>query len=91
MLEMHLREPGLTDNAGGSFTKNKERRKKFKETGNSRYIYQNELDKACVQHDMVYRDFKDLTSRKASDKYCMIKHLKLLKIQNMMDIKADLL
>ena len=33
-----------------------------------RYIYQNELDKACLQHDMVYADFKDLTRRTTSDK-----------------------
>ena len=35
---------------------------------NLRYIYQNELDKACFQHDMAYGDFKDLTKRIASDK-----------------------
>ena len=40
----------------------------MKETGDSRYIYQNELDKTCFEHDIVYRDFKDLTRRKASDK-----------------------
>ena len=48
--------------------KNKERIQKFKETGNSRYIYQNKLDKACFQHDLAYGDFKDLTRRTASDK-----------------------
>ena len=47
--------------------KNKERIQKFKETGDSRYIYQNEPDKACFKHDMVYGDFKDLT-RSDSDK-----------------------
>ena len=41
---------------------------KHKETGNSRYIYQNELDKASFQHDMISGDFKDLTRRKASKK-----------------------
>ena len=41
---------------------------KFKETGYSRYIYQNELDKACFQHNMAYGDFEDLTRRTASDK-----------------------
>ena len=40
----------------------------FKETGDSRYTYQNELDQFCFQYDMVYRDFKDLTRRIASDK-----------------------
>ena len=41
---------------------------KFKETGNSRYIYQNELDTACFQHDMAYGDFKYLSRRTVSDK-----------------------
>ena len=48
--------------------KNKKRKQKFKETGDSRYIYQNELDKACFQHNADYGDFKDLTRRAASDK-----------------------
>ena len=49
------------------FTKNKERIKKFKETGDTSYIYKNELDKACFQHDMAYGDFKDLAKRTAAD------------------------
>ena len=40
---------------------------KFKRTGYSRYIYKNELDKVCFQHDMAYGDFKDL-KRTAADK-----------------------
>ena len=36
--------------------KNKERIKTFKETGDSRYIYQSELDKACCHHDLAYGD-----------------------------------
>ena len=36
--------------------------------GDSRYIYQNELDKVCFQHDMAYGDFKDLNRRTAADK-----------------------
>ena len=48
--------------------KNKERIQKFKETGDTNYIYKNELDKACFQHDMAYGDFKDLARRRASDK-----------------------
>ena len=63
MPEMYLRELGFTYSASGPFTKNKERIQKFKVTGDSRYIYQNELDKACFQHDMAYGDFKDLTRR----------------------------
>ena len=60
MPEMHLRQPGFTYIGCGPFTKNKERIQKFKQTGVSRYIYRNELDKACFQHDMAYEDFKDL-------------------------------
>ena len=59
---MHLRQSRFTYSACGSFRKNKERIQKFKETGDSRYIYQNEL------HDMAYGDFKDLTRTTVSDK-----------------------
>ena len=59
--EMHLRKPGFIYNACPSFNIIKERIQKFKERGHSRYIYQNELDKACFQHDTGYVDFKDLT------------------------------
>ena len=48
--------------------KNKERIRKFKETGDTNYIYKNEPNKACFQHDMTYGDFKDLARRAASDK-----------------------
>ena len=65
---MHLRQPGYTYSACGPSTKNKNRIQKFKETGDSRYIYQNELDKACFQHGMTYGDFEDLTRRTVSDK-----------------------
>ena len=68
MPEMHLKQPGFTQSASGSFTKNKERIQKFKETGDTSYIYKNGLDKACFQHAMVYGDFKELARRTASDK-----------------------
>ena len=61
MPEVHLRQPGFSYSACEPFKKNKERIQKFKETGDLRYIYQNELDKACFQHDMAYGYFKDLT------------------------------
>ena len=57
MPETPLKQPGFTYSASGSFTKNKERIKKFKETGNTSYIYKNELDKAYFQHDMAYWRF----------------------------------
>ena len=66
--EMHLRQPGFTYIASGPFTKNKERIEKFKETGDSRYTYRNDQDKACFQHDMANGDFKDLTTTTASEK-----------------------
>ena len=68
MPEMHLRQRQFTYSACGPFTKNKERIKKFKETGDSRYIYRDELDKAFFQHDMAYGYFKDLAKRAAADK-----------------------
>ena len=52
-----------------------------------RYIYRNELDKACFQHDMAYGDFKDLAKRTATDKVLRDKAFNIAKIQNMMDIK----
>ena len=68
MPEMHLEQPEFTYNACGPFTKNKEIIQKFIETGDTSYIYKNELDKACFQHDMAYGNFKDLARRTASDK-----------------------
>ena len=67
MPEMHLKQPGFTCSACGPFTKNNERIQEFKETGDIKYIYRNEFDQACFQHDMAYGDFKDLVKRAASD------------------------
>ena len=61
MPEMHLRQPGFTYSACGPFTKHKERIKKFEQTGDTQYIYRNELDKACFQHDTAYTNNKDLS------------------------------
>ena len=82
---MHLKQltalgkPGFTYSACGPFTKNKERFKKSKETGDTNYIYKNELDKACFKHDMAYGDFKDLARRTASDKILRDKALNIAK------------
>ena len=65
MPEMHLKQTGFTYSTCGPFTKNKERTQKL---GDTNYIYKNELDKACFQHDMAYGDFKDLARRTASEK-----------------------
>ena len=89
MPEMHLRQPQFTHSACGLFTKHKQRTQKFKETGDTKYIYKNELDKACFAHGATYSDSKVLTKRTAADKFLEIEHLILLKIQNMMGIKED--
>ena len=89
MPDMHLRQPGFTYSVCGPFTKNKERIKKFKETGETSYIYKNELHKACFQHDMAYGDFKDLAKRNAADKVLRDKAFKIASDQKYMDIKED--
>ena len=68
MPEMHLKQPQFVYSACGPFTRHKERIKKFKQTGDTRYIYRNELDKACFQHDSAYADHKDLINRTEADK-----------------------
>ena len=68
MPGMHLRQPGFSYSACGPFTKHKERIKKFKQTGDTQYIYRNELDKACFQHATAYADNKDLLNRTLADK-----------------------
>ena len=68
MPEMHLRQPQFVYSTCGPFTRHKERINKFKQTGDTRYIYRNYLDKACFQHDSAYADHKDLINRTKSDK-----------------------
>ena len=82
MPEMHLKQPGFTYSACEQFTKNEKRIQKFKETGNTSYIYKNELNKACFQHDMAYVDFKDWRRRAASDKILEKKVFNIAKILN---------
>ena len=68
MPEIHLRQPQFTYSACGPFTKHEQRTQKFKETGDTNYIYKNELDKACFVHDAAYSNSKDLTKRTVADK-----------------------
>ena len=91
MPEMHLKQPGFTYSACGPFTKNKEKILKFKETRDTSYIYKNELDRACFEHDMAYGDFKDLKRRTASDKVLRDKAFNIAKNPNIMGIKEGLL
>ena len=66
--KIHLRQPRFVYSACGPFTRHRERIKEFKRTGDTRYIYRNELDKACFQHDSAYVDHKDLINRTEADK-----------------------
>ena len=68
MPEIHLRQPQFTYSACGPFAKHEQRIQKFKETGDTNYVYKNELDKACLVHDAAYSDSKDLTKRTVADK-----------------------
>ena len=77
MPEMHLKQPGFADSACGPFIKNKERIQKLKKTGDTSYIYKNELDKACFHHDMAYGDFKGLAKRTATDEVLRNKAFKI--------------
>ena len=77
MPEMHLKQPGFTYSACGPFTKNKGRIEKFMKTGNTDFIYRNELDKACFQHDMANGKAKDLVRRTQSDKVLRDKAFKI--------------
>ena len=58
---MHLKQPDFTYSACGLFTKNKERIQKFMQSRNTNYIYKNNLDRPCFQHDMAYDKYKDFT------------------------------
>ena len=79
MPETHLKQPRFTHITCGSITENKERIQKLKATGDTSYIYKNKLDKACFQHDMAYRDFKDLKRRTFSDRFLRDKAFNIAK------------
>ena len=63
MPGMSFRQSGFTYSACRTFTKNRTRIQEFKATGDSRYIYKNELDNACFQHNMIYEDFQRSTKK----------------------------
>ena len=77
MPEMYLRQPGLTYSACGPFTRSKERIENFMQTGNTDFIYRNELNKACFQYNMAYGKSKDLAKRTPSDKVLKDKAFKI--------------
>ena len=43
MPELHLKQPGFTYSACGTFTKHRERIQKFRETGNFKHLYSKEI------------------------------------------------
>ena len=77
MPEMHLRQSGFTYTGCGPFTKSKERIKKFMQSGNTDFVYKNELDEACFQYDMAYGKPQDLIKRTKSDKVLKDKAFKI--------------
>ena len=84
---MYLRQPWFSYSACGLFTKKKEKLQTFKETGDSWYIYQNQLESLLSTWHGVFRDFKDLPRKTVSEK---VLWEKAFNIQNMMDCFASL-
>ena len=82
MPEIHLRQPGFIYSACGPFTKHRDRINKFMNTGDTRFIYRNDLEKACFQHDSAYSDSKDLVKRTQSDKILIDKAFNIAKNPN---------
>ena len=48
------------------------------QTGNTNFIYKNELDKACFQNDMTDGKWKDLVKKTQSDKVLKNKAFKIV-------------
>ena len=68
MSQFRLKQPWFTYSACGPFTKHREWIQEFRQTGNLKHLYRNELDKACFAHDAGYSDSKDLVNRTTSNK-----------------------
>ena len=78
MPELHLGDPIVKKySACGPFTKHTKGIQDFLNTGKLNYIYKNDLDKACFQHDMAYNKYKDLGKRTQSDKFLKNKAFKI--------------
>ena len=86
MPKTDLKQPGFTYSTCSPLTKKQEKNEKVKQTGKTGYIYKNDFEKACFQHDMAYGKQKDLTKRTQSDKALTDKAFKV-----MMDIEEDYL
>ena len=82
MPELYLKQPVFTYRACGPFTKHRERIQKFRETGDLKHLYRNELDKACFALDAAYSDSKDLAKRSISDKILKDRAYEIAKNRN---------
>ena len=89
LTELHLKQLRFTHSACDSFTENKERIKKFIQSGNANFIYRNELHKACFHKIWLMVNLKIQQKELNQTKFREIKHLKLPTIQNMMNTKDD--
>ena len=74
---MDLKQLRFTNTVRRPSTKNKERIEKFMQTGNTYFIYRNELDKVCFQHSMALGKSKDLAKRTQSGKVLRDKAFKI--------------
>ena len=78
MPELHLVDPIVKKySTCGPFTKHTKRIQDFLNTGKLNYIYKNDLDKTCFQHDMAYNKYKDLETRTQSDRVLKDKSFKI--------------
>ena len=79
MPKMHLRQPEFTYNACEPYTKYKESIQELQKSGDSRYVYQNELYKLCFEHNIAYGEFNFLPRRLVSNKVLCDKALHMIK------------
>ena len=82
MSKLHLKQPGFTYSACGTFTKHRHRIQKFRETTNLKHLHRNELDKACFVHDAAYSDSKDLVKKTISDKILKVRAYEIVRNRN---------
>ena len=70
MPRAHLKDLKVdTYSTCGLFTRHKDRINKFIQTGDTNYIYKNELYKACFAHDAADSDFKDIEIEQLQKKF----------------------
>ena len=78
MPEMHLKTVWFCLQCLWSIYHKQRKIEKFMQTGNTNFIYRNELDEACFQHDMAYSKSEDLAKRTQSDKALRDKAFKIV-------------